>query len=293
MQQGILAAAAAYFIWGLFPIYWRWLESVPAEQILSHRIVWCALFLCGWLFATRGLVWLRALTRRMLLLLACSTVFISINWWLYIWANNHGHIVEVSLGYFMNPLVNVVMGVLILKERLTTPQKVAVGIAAVGVLWLAVQAGHPPWIALVLAFSFGMYGLIRKLTPVSAVQGLAVESGLVFLPALGWLLYVQSQGTGHFGHQALGLDALLVLGGLVTAIPLMLFAYGARRVPLTVIGMLQYLAPTLQLLLAVFWFGEPFTQVQAIGFTCIWSALLIYALDSVYRATHPPTRRLA
>lgn len=287
MQQGVLAAAAAYLIWGLFPIYWRWLEAVPAEQILSHRIVWCALFVCGWLFATQGLAWLRTLNRRVLLLLSGSTVFISINWWLYIWANNHGHIVEVSLGYFINPLINVVMGVLILKERLTLPQKVAVGIAAIGVLWLAVQAGHPPWIALVLAFSFGTYGLIRKLTPIPSVQGLAVESSLVFLPALGWLIYAQSRGTGSFGHESPGLDALLVLGGLVTAIPLVLFSYGARRVPLTVIGMLQYLAPTIQLLLAVFWFGEPFTRVQAIGFACIWAALLIYAADSVYRATRP------
>lgn len=283
MQQGLLAAAAAYFIWGLFPIYWRWLVNVPSLQIMAHRIVWCALFVIVYMFLREGRDWLRALNRKLMLMLAASAVLIAINWWLYIWAVNSGHIVETSLGYFINPLVSVLLGVAVLRERLNVMQWLAVAAAAAGVAYLTLQAGKPPWIALTLAFSFGGYGLIRKLAVVPSIPGLAVESGLLFLPALALLLWSETQGQGSFGHSGLRTNLLLVAAGLVTALPLILFAYGARRIPLTMVGILQYLAPSLQLLCGVFLFGETFSHVQALGFGCIWAALAIYAADGLRR----------
>lgn len=285
MKQGLFAAAGAYFLWGLFPIYWRLLQDVPASQIMAHRIVWCVAFVCGMLFIRDGFGWLRRLTPRLLGMLCLSSVFIACNWWLYIWAVNAGHIVETSLGYFINPLVSVLLGVFVLGERLRPGQWLAVAVAAVGVIYLTTQAGHLPWIALVLAFSFGGYGLVRKLAPVSAIEGLGIESALLFLPALGWLLWTAWTGEARFGHQPLRYDILLIVGGAITAVPLVLFAYGARRVPLSSLGILQYLAPSLQLACGVWLFDEPFTPVQQLGFGCIWFALLIYAVEGIFRST--------
>lgn len=287
MKPGILASVAAYLIWGLFPIYWKQLQAVPALQIMSHRVLWCAVFVGLWFAFSSGFGWLRQLPRKVLLMLCASCILIACNWLLYIWAVNHGHIVETSLGYFINPLVTVLVGVLLLRERLNTAQWCAVAVAAVGVLWLTIQAGRLPWIALALAFSFGGYGLLRKLTVVPSVQGLMVESGLLMLPALAVLLLAESQGTGALGHTDLHTDFLLVASGLVTAVPLILFAYGARRIPLTLMGILQYIAPCLQLLCGIVIYDEPFTQVQAVGFTCIWGALLIYAADGLWRHRRP------
>lgn len=287
MKQGLIAAAAAYLLWGLFPIYWRLLQDVPSAQIMAHRIVWCVMFVCGYLMLRDGLGWLRRLPRRVLVMLCLSALFIACNWWLYIWAVNAGHIVETSLGYFINPLVSVLLGVFVLDERLRPGQWLAVAVAAVGVIYLTVQAGHVPWIALVLAFSFGGYGLVRKLAPVSAVEGLGIESGVLFLPALCWLLWSEWAGTGRFGHVSLQHDALLIAGGAITAVPLVLFAYGARRIPLSSTGILQYLAPSLQLACGVWLFDEPFSSAQLLGFGCIWLALLIYGADGLYRSTRP------
>lgn len=284
MRQGLFAAAAAYLIWGLFPIYWKLLQAVPAPQIMAHRIVWCLAFVAVWLAVRDGFSWLRELSPRLLGLLATSALLIALNWWLYIWAVNAGHIVETSLGYFINPLVSVLMGVLILRERLNRAQWLAVAIAASGVLWLTWQAGRLPWIALALALSFGSYGLIRKIAVVPSVRGLAVESGLLFIPALVYLLWSESHGSGSFGHVSTRIDALLVVAGLVTALPLVLFAIGARRIPLSMVGLLQYLAPSLQLACGVFLFGEPFSQSQSLGFGCIWLALGVYAADGLWRA---------
>ena len=284
MRQGLFACAAAYFIWGLFPIYWHWLAAVPSLQVMAHRIVWCSLFVALWLMFRDGFGWVRALSPRLLKMLAASSLLISINWWLYIWAVNAGHVVESSLGYFINPLMNVLFGVAILKERLNPAQWVAVGFAAVGVLWLTVQSGRPPWIALGLALSFGSYGLIRKLAEIPSVQGLAVESGLLLLPALAFLLWAQGQGSGGFGQISLGTDALLIVGGLLTAIPLVLFAYGTRRIPLSLVGILQYLAPSLQLACGLFYFHEEFPLGKALGFACIWAGLAVYAADGLWRA---------
>lgn len=287
MKNGILAAIAAYFVWGLFPIYWKWLQDVPALQIMAHRVLWCALFVGLWLAFTGGFGWLRQLPRQVLWMLFGSCALIAANWWLYIWAVNSGHIVETSLGYFINPLVSVLLGVLLLRERLNAAQWVAVLLAAAGVLWLTLQAGRLPWIALALALSFGGYGLLRKLAVVPSVQGLMVESGLLLLPAVAILWLAEAQGQGSFGHHDLRTDALLVLAGVVTAVPLILFAYGARRIPLSLIGILQYIAPSLQLMCGVLIYGEPFTPVQFTGFACIWGALLIYASDGLWRSRRP------
>ena len=289
MRQGLFAAAGAYFIWGLFPLYWKLLAPVPALQIMAHRIVWCALFVALWLTLREGWAWARTLSPRLLAMLAGSSALIALNWWLYIWAVNSNHIVETSLGYFINPLVSVLLGVVVLRERLNPRQWLAVAVAAVGVLWLTTQAGRLPWIALLLAASFAGYGLIRKLAVVPAVQGLMVESGLLLLPALLLLAVVSAQGHSAFGHLDRTTDTLLMVSGLVTALPLVLFAYGARRIPLSMVGILQYLAPTLQLACGVLVFHEPFSPVQAIGFGCIWSALLIYALDGLWRTRRART----
>jgi len=292
MRQGLFAAAAAYFIWGLFPLYWKLLTQVPALEIMAHRIVWCAVFVALWLSLREGWGWVRGLSPRLLMLLIGSATLISGNWWLYIWAVNTNHVVETSLGYFINPLISVLLGVVVLGERLNQRQWLAVAIATVGVLWLSMQVGRPPWIALALAMSFGGYGLIRKVAVVPSVQGLMVESGLLFLPALAVLLWRGNQGLAAFGHLDSTIDTLLIVAGLVTALPLVLFAYGARRIPLSMVGILQYLAPTLQLACGVWVFHEPFTAAQAWGFSFIWAALLIYAADGLWRSRKLPSPAL-
>ena len=284
--KGFWAVFAAFIIWGLFPLYWHQLKQVPAMQIVAHRVVWCTVSVVGYLLLRHGAGWLlEALRRpRVPLMLGASSILISFNWGLYIWAVNNGHVVESSLGYFINPLVNVLLGVLLLHEKLNTAQRVAVACAAVGVAWLTWQLGAPPWIALGLALSFGSYGLIRKIAAVEAIPGLGVESVFLLLPALAWLLWNQHQGTGVFGHPPLYVNLMLVAGGAMTAVPLILFAYGARRISYSLVGIVQYVGPTLQLLTGVFLFGESFSRVQALGFGLIWAALAIYAADGLWRS---------
>jgi len=285
-QKGFWAVFASFVVWGLFPLYWHQLRQVPAPQIVAHRVVWCGVLVVGYLLLRERGGWLRlALSRpRVPLMLGASSILISCNWGLYIWAVNSGHVVEASLGYFINPLVNVLLGVLLLKERLNPAQRAAVACAALGVAWLSWQLGAPPWVALSLALSFGCYGLIRKIAAVEAIPGLGVESVFLFLPALAYLLWTGWQGTGAFGHLPLLQDALLVAGGAVTALPLIGFAYGARLIPYSLVGIIQYVGPTLQLLTGVFLFAEPFTRTQALGFGLIWAALAIYAADGWWRS---------
>ena len=292
-RRGLAAALFAFLLWGLFPLYWALLKRVPALEIISHRVVWCGLFVVAYLLWRDGSGWLRASLRgrRVLPTLMLSSVLISINWGLYIWAVTHGRVVDASLGYFINPLVNVMIGVLLLGERLNRVQWLAVAIAALGVLWLTVQLGAPPWIALSLAFSFAFYGLLRKQVAVESVPGLGIESLLLSAPALAFLLWSEWSGQAHFGHQAFSLDLLLIVGGALTALPLIGFAYGARRIPYSLVGILQYLAPTLQLLAGVLVLGESFSTTQAIGFGCIWLALALYAGDgwrTLRRYNQPP-----
>lgn len=279
---GLLAASGAYLIWGLFPLYWSLLGAVPTVQVLAHRAVWCAA--CVWLLLTlqRQGRWWRGLPGRTLLLLTGSALLISINWGVYIYGVNSGHVLDTSLGYFVTPLLNIVFGVLLLRERLGAWQWVAVALAAIGVGYLAVRVGSPPWIALTLAVSFASYGLIRKLAVVDAVRGLAVESCLVLPLAAAYLVVCELQGTGAFGRD-MRTDALLIAGGAVTAIPLVLFAYGARRVALSTLGFVQYVAPTVQLLLGVFVFHEHFGAAQGVAFGCIWAALAIVMVDGLRR----------
>jgi chloramphenicol-sensitive protein RarD len=289
-RGGVAATLGAFVVWGLVPLYWRLLQQVPALQIIAHRVVWSALLVVGWLLLRHGLGWLRAIAARprALATLALTCVLISGNWGLYIWAVNNGHVVEASLGYFINPLVNVLLGVLVLRERLARLQWFAVATAAAGVAWLTWQAGHAPWIALGLAISFGAYGLLRKLVQVDALPGLGLESLYLLLPALAVVAWGERGHGGHFASGwGLGTDLLLVLAGAVTALPLVGFAYGVRRVPLSLVGLLQYVSPTLQLLLGVLVFGESFGAGRAVGFALIWAALAVSVGDMLWRMRRP------
>lgn len=280
------ATFGAFFLWGLFPLYWHELRVVPAGQIVAHRVVWCTLLVAGYLSVRYGSRWVaESLARpRVPILLTCSSVLISINWGLFIWAINNEHVVESSLGYFINPLVSVLLGVLVLGERLNPAQYLSVALAAAGVTYLTWQLGAPPYIALALALSFGGYGLIRKVAAVEAMPGLGIEGLFLVLPALAYLLWEAHRGVGAFGALDAYHTALLIAGGAITALPLILFAYGARRIPLSLVGILQFTGPTLQLLTGILVFREPFTQVQAIGYSLIWSALVVYAGDGFLRA---------
>ena len=289
-RRGLLAAATAFTIWGVFPAYWHLLKAVPSMQIMAHRVVWSAVLVVGWLLWRQGWDWWRTIAARprMLAALALSGAVIAFNWGLYIWAVNAGHVVETSLGYFINPLVTVALGVVVLRERLRRPQWIAVACAAAGVAWLTWSAGSPPWIALGLAGSFALYGLVRKLVPVDAVAGLGVESLFMFLPALAYVLWAEAgHGGGFIGGWSLGTQLLLVFSGVVSAVPLVAFAYGVRRIPLSVVGLLQYIGPTVQLLLGVWFFREPFTAVHALGFGAIWLGLAIFAGEGLWRSRRP------
>jgi chloramphenicol-sensitive protein RarD len=291
-RRGLWIAAASFVLWGLMPLYWHALKAVPSLQIVLHRIAWSAVLVVGWLCWKHGRQWLRtALAKpRVAWMLGLSGLLIGFNWGLYIWAVNAGHVVETSLGYFINPLLNVLLGVLLLRERLTRAQWCSVGIATAGVLWLTWQYGHLPWIALALAASFALYGLIRKLAAVESIPGLGIESAYLVLPALAVLAWSETHGHGGFlataqaGGYGLWLDILLVVSGALTALPLIGFAYAVRRVPLSVVGLLQYIAPTLQFLLGVFVFHEAFDRNLATGFVFIWVALAIFALDGLWRS---------
>ncbi|MDH5824704.1 EamA family transporter RarD [Luteimonas sp. RD2P54] len=286
-RAGLWTAAGAFVLWGLMPLYWHLLKAVPSLQIVAHRILWSTLLLVAWLAWKRGGGWLRATLAqpRLAWMLALSAMLIGCNWALYIWAVNAGHVIETSLGYFINPLLNVVIGVLFLRERLSAPQWVSVAMAAAGVLWLTFNYGNFPWIALGLALSFAMYGLVRKLAAVESIPGLGVESLYLLLPGLALLLWGETHGQGGFldGWGAV-LVALLVFGGALTALPLIGFAYAVRRVPLSVVGVMQYIAPTLQFLLGVFFFLETFDRERAIGFAFIWAALAVFAFDGWRRS---------
>ncbi|MDH5835297.1 EamA family transporter RarD [Luteimonas kalidii] len=282
-RRGLWIAVGAFVIWGLMPLYWHLLKAVPSLQIVLHRAVWCAVLVAAWLTLREGRGWFAAVAAqpRLAGMLALSGALIAANWGLYVWAVNAGHVVEASLGYFINPLLNVVIGVLFLRERLSPAQWVAVALAGCGVLWLTFHYGSFPWIALCLACSFALYGVIRKFAAVEAVRGLGVENMFMFVPALALLLWFELQGQGGFFSLRWGgwIDALLVLGGALTAVPLIFFAYAVRRVPLSVVGLLQYIGPTLQLLLGVFFFGEAFGSDRAIGFGFIWIGLAAFAID--------------
>jgi chloramphenicol-sensitive protein RarD len=285
MNKGIVYAAAAYVLWGLLPIYWKILQNVPAIEVLSHRMVWSMVFV-GLLLAYRhNWGWLRPSLGnwRIVLTFFVSAVVLSLNWFVYIWAVQTGHIVETSLGYFINPLVNVLLGVIILKERLRPAQLIAIALAVCGVLYLTISYGAFPWIALTLAFSFGLYGLLRKTAALASTEGLFLETALMFLPAFLFLLLRQWQGTAAFGNQGALITLLLVFSGVATGLPLLLFGFGARLITLTNLGLLQYIAPTMQFLIGVLLYGEDFGPARVVGFSIIWAALVIYTAESLLR----------
>jgi chloramphenicol-sensitive protein RarD len=284
--RGLAAASAAFTIWGLLPVYLHPLGGVPAIQIIAHRVSWSCLFLLGWMLLRGELGRLsRALTTPQLLArLALSATLISCNWLVYVWSVTHAHIVDSSLGYYINPLVNVLLGVLVLHERPNPLQWGAITLAALAVVYLAVLAGHPPWIALALAFSFSLYGLVRKVISVDALPGLATETLLLSPLAVGYLAWCQAAGTGALTAAGPGIAALLVGSGVVTAVPLVLFAYGARALPYSTVGVLQYIGPSLQLACGVLFYGETFGPARAAGFALLWAGLLLYAADGLWRA---------
>lgn len=295
LRIGIVYAAAAYVMWGLLPLYWKLLKSVPPEQILAHRIVWSFLFALVLLVVwKRGGAFRQALSnRKTLLAVSVCGMLISGNWFIYIWAVNHDHIVETSLGYYINPLFSVLLAMLVLKERMNIWQQAALILAACGVAVLAVQYGKIPWVALALAFSFGLYGLAKKLlASIDSTVGLALETLAVTPVALGYILFAETNGTGVVGQTSPLLLLLLTGGGIVTALPLLWFAQGSKTVPLSTMGFVQYISPTITLALGVLLYHEPFTTVHLVSFSFIWSGLALYSLSytpwlSRLAAQHP------
>lgn len=295
MNKGIWYAIGAYAFWGLFPIYWKWLHQVGALEVISHRIIWSCVILIIVIVALRQWNAFRqaALKPRILKIYAVAGVLLTINWLVYVWAVNAGFVVESSLGYYINPLVSVVLGVVFLHERLRSWQWLALAIATIGVLYLTIVYGSLPWIALALALSFGTYGLVKKTAPLGSLYGLALETSIVFIPALAFLLFVEATSQGAFLHDGIVPDLLMMGAGVVTTIPLLLFASATQRIPLSLIGILQYVSPTEQFLLGVLVYGEPFTPVQFIGFAMVWIALIIFGVEGFLNHRAQPVVAIA
>jgi chloramphenicol-sensitive protein RarD len=286
MNTGMLYAALAFSIWGLFPLYFHAVGSVDALEILAHRMLWSLLLLALVLTWRRQWAWLGKALRqpRVVGSFVASALVLSANWFTYIWAVNHGHVIDASLGYFLTPLVNVMLGYALLHERLRRGQWLAVALAACGVAWLAWQAGQLPWIAMLLAATFGGYGLLRKTAALGALEGLSFETLILFPLAFAYLAWLMFAGQSAFiSTDSDSTRALLLAAGPITAIPLLLFAAGARRIPLSVLGLLQYIAPTIQLLLGIWIFNETFSAERMTSFIIIWSALALYALEGLWQ----------
>lgn len=282
MKSGIIYGFLAYVTWGLLPLYWRLFETMPAGEILSHRILWSFIFVA--VLVTIGRRWkhLKAVVkdkRSKLAVLLCA-VFISCNWLIFIWAVNNGNVIETSLGYYMNPLISVLFAVVFLKEKLRAGQWAAIIVAGTGVLLMAVQYGHVPWIAIVLAISFALYGLAKKVAKLDVLLGLTWETMIVVPIAIIYMTFIHVEGSATVLSLSVSSMVLLLLSGAFTALPLFWFAKAAERLPLSVVGFIQYIAPTTSLLLAIFIFGEPFTEGQLVSFTFIWAALFIYTYSS-------------
>ncbi|MFE0451136.1 EamA family transporter RarD [Streptomyces sp. NPDC058914] len=288
----MLNGFAAYGMWGLVPLFWPLLKPAGAVEILAHRMVWSLVFVAAALVVVRRWAWAGELVRqpRRLGLVAIAAAVITVNWGVYIWAVNSGHVVEASLGYFINPLVTIAMGVLILKERLRPVQWAAVGVAVAAVLILTVAYGRPPWISLILAFSFATYGLVKKKVNLGGVESLAAETAIQFLPALGYLVWLSADGGSTFTGEGAGHAVLLASTGIVTALPLVCFGAAAIRVPLSTLGLLQYLAPVFQFLLGVLYFHEAMPAERWAGFALVWLALTLLTWDALRTARRARAR---
>jgi chloramphenicol-sensitive protein RarD len=292
VSRGFWLGLSAYGIWGLFPIYWKLVADVPAGQVLAHRIVWSCVAL-GLILALPGRRRLPkgTITPRVVLLYLAAALLIGVNWYLYVWAVGHDFVVETSLGYYITPLVNVLLGVMVLRERLRPLTWLAVVLAAAGVAVLTLAYGAPPRIALGLAASFGTYGLIKKTAPLPPLEGLALETVLLGLPAVAYLVAAERAGVGAFLHGAMSTNLFLIGGGFVTIVPLLLFASAVRLVPLSTMGLLQFVSPTIQLALALALYHEPFGGPRLAGFAAVWVALVVFAVEQARR--RQPSRTLA
>lgn len=285
MNPGILYAASAFILWGIFPLYFHAIREVPPLEILGHRMLWSLLFLAIVLTVRQQWKWLPQVARqpRVLGAFVASALLLSSNWFVYIWSVNNGHVLDASLGYFINPLINVMLGMLVLKETLRRGQWLAIGLAACGVAWLTWSAGELPWIALILGISFACYGLLRKTAALAALEGLSLETMLLFPLALGYVGWLTVHGQNTFVNTDTGATRwLLAAAGPITAIPLLLFAAGARKISMSALGLLQYLSPSLQALLGVWVFHEAFPQERLIGFAIIWTALALYVAEGLW-----------
>ncbi|GFM37261.1 EamA family transporter RarD [Desulfovibrio psychrotolerans] len=283
---GVAAAGGAFVLWGLLPLYWQLLHNVPATEILCHRIAWSVVFVGILLTCTGRWHELRTAlhSKKTQLTMTCSSILIGVNWWLYIWAVNNGRVLETSLGYYINPLVNVLLGFVFFRERLRPWQKAAILLAGAGVVYRLLHLGELPWVALTLAFSFSLYGLLRKVVHVESIPGLMFETLLLTPVALGYLIMLHVQGTGVFGQTGTAQTLLLMGAGITTSLPLVGFAFGARRIRLATLGLLQYAAPSIAFLLGVFVFKEEFTTVHLVSFVCIWTALALYTAEGLRAA---------
>lgn len=282
---GLLAAAGAFILWGVLPVYWKLLQEVPAYEILCHRMAWSLVLTLGLVFLTGRRAIFRQATkeRKNLITFTATGLLLAVNWLLYIWAVNAGFIVEASLGYFINPLINVLFGMIFFREKMRPVQWLALFLAFLGVLYLTIYYGKFPWIALVLAVCFAIYGLLHKKNSLGALDGLCLETGILFLPAAAILVGLAYTGGGSLGRIDLSGNLLLVGTGFVTTVPLLLFGYAAHKIPLSTLGLMQYLAPSINLLLGVFVYGEEFPQARIIGFMLIWTALAIFMAENLLR----------
>ena len=289
MNPGIAYALGAYVIWGLFPLYFHLLEPIPAPQILAHRMVWSALLVLLILLGLRRWSWVRQLRERPAVVgrFAASALVLACNWLTYIWSVNNGHVVEASLGYYINPLMNVALGTVLLHERMRRLQWAAVAVAAAGVLWMAFGVGHMPWLALILAVSFSSYSLLRKIAPLGSLEGLALETAVLLPLAVLYLGWTSLRGNNAFALGGLDLKLLLMASGPVTAIPLLMFAAGARRIPFSLLGILQYTTPPLLLILGITVYHEAFGASKALGFGLVWAGIALYIAESMLRRRRP------
>ena len=284
MKKGVWYAIGAYGLWGVFPIYWKTIQDIPALEIISHRVVWSFIFVLGLVAIKKD--WREfnpiANNKKQLLPYLATAILLGVNWLTYVWGVNAGYIIETSLGYFINPLVSVLLGVIFLREKLRPWQWISVALAFLGVLYLALSYGRLPWIALTLAGSFGLYGLIKKTASLESLHGFTLETGAIFVPALAYLIYLEAAGQGAFGHTTIPMTALLALTGIATGVPLLWFGTAARQIKLSTLGFLQYIAPTLQFLIGVLVYNEDFSPDRIIGFSVIWAALLLYSLEGIF-----------
>ncbi len=289
ISRGTWYVALAYTLWGFFPIYWKALAGLPPLQLICHRIVWSVVVLAMLIALSRDwrVLWQAARSPRVLGVYTAAGVAIALNWLMFVWAVSINQIVQISLGYFINPLLSVVLGLLVFHERLRKLQWVSIALAGAGVLYLTVAQGAVPWIALFLAATFGAYGAMKKMAPLGPVHGLALETGILFLPAAALLIWEEVAGRGVLGHSGFVQDVMMVGAGPITTIPLLLFAAGVRKIPLTLVGMLQYINPTMQISIGILLYKEPFTSAQLLGFGLVWSALVLLAVEAYATSRWP------